>query len=158
MELNNAIMLSIRPDWAEKILSGEKTVEVRKTFPGFTSLPFKVYLYETVKNRYDAKGRGAVVGEFLCDEIYDIEWNGKGYDRPYDPKLDCLSLLQLHDYIGKRSGYGWHVTNVRTYSELIPVTSFIRVLSTGYYSGDGYHLDKRPYTRPPQSWSYCIEL
>jgi predicted transcriptional regulator len=43
------IILSIHPKWAEKIYSGEKTVEVRKTRPfQWCSFPSKlIYLYET---------------------------------------------------------------------------------------------------------------
>ena len=40
-----AILMSIRPKWCEKIFSGEKTIEVRKTAPKET--PFKVYVYCT---------------------------------------------------------------------------------------------------------------
>ena len=31
--MSKAVMLSIRPKWMEKIASGEKTIEVRKTRP-----------------------------------------------------------------------------------------------------------------------------
>ena len=31
--MSKAVMLSIRPKWVEKIASGEKTIEVRKTRP-----------------------------------------------------------------------------------------------------------------------------
>lgn len=31
--MSKAVMLSIRPKWCEKIVSGEKTIEVRKTRP-----------------------------------------------------------------------------------------------------------------------------
>jgi predicted transcriptional regulator len=45
------IILSIHPKWAEKIYSGEKTIEVRKTEPDwFKSAPDHrplIYLYET---------------------------------------------------------------------------------------------------------------
>ena len=29
--MSKAVLISIRPEWVEKILSGEKTLEVRKT-------------------------------------------------------------------------------------------------------------------------------
>ena len=45
MEL--AVLLSIQPQWCEKIASGEKTVEVRKNAPKLKT-PFKVYMYETL--------------------------------------------------------------------------------------------------------------
>ena len=41
-----AVMISIRPKWVEKIASGEKTVEVRKTAPKLET-PFKCYIYCT---------------------------------------------------------------------------------------------------------------
>lgn len=31
MTMAKAVLISIRPEWVEKILSGEKTLEVRKT-------------------------------------------------------------------------------------------------------------------------------
>ena len=39
-----AVMLSLRPQWCEKIFNGEKTIEVRKTRP-LIDMPFKVYVY-----------------------------------------------------------------------------------------------------------------
>lgn len=39
-----AIMISIRPEWVEKILKGEKTIEIRKSYPK-CELPCKVYIY-----------------------------------------------------------------------------------------------------------------
>ena len=35
--MSKAVMLSIRPKWCEKIASGEKTIEVRKTCLLYTS-------------------------------------------------------------------------------------------------------------------------
>lgn len=74
-----AILLSIRPEWADKILTGEKTMEVRKTRPRLET-PFKCYIYAT-KCR-DKIGwlrirpghgwqriDGMVIAEFVCDEI-----------------------------------------------------------------------------------------
>ena len=39
-----AIIISIKPEWVEKILNGEKTIEIRKTMPK-CKLPCKVYIY-----------------------------------------------------------------------------------------------------------------
>jgi predicted transcriptional regulator len=41
-----AVLISIRPEWCEKIISGEKTIEVRKTRPKMDT-PFKCYIYCT---------------------------------------------------------------------------------------------------------------
>ena len=44
--MSNAVMISIRPKWCEKICNGEKTIEVRKTRPKLET-PFKCYIYCT---------------------------------------------------------------------------------------------------------------
>lgn len=54
------ILISIQPQWVEKILNGEKTIEIRKTIPK-CDFPIKVYIYCT-KN-----------GELLRECIYPNE-------------------------------------------------------------------------------------
>lgn len=82
-----AVLISIRPKWCEKIVDGEKTIEVRKTRPKLET-PFKVYIYCTNQknvilwnarsyiylddhnhNAFDRCWNGSVVGEFVCDKI-----------------------------------------------------------------------------------------
>ena len=94
--MSKSVMLSIRPKWCEKIISGEKTVEVRKTRPKLET-PFKCYIYCTIggrdlnipisqerlmrdyletgsmKSLNCPLGNGKVVGEFTCDRIYKID-------------------------------------------------------------------------------------
>lgn len=41
-----AVLISIQPKWVEKIVSGQKTIEVRKTAPKLET-PFKCYIYCT---------------------------------------------------------------------------------------------------------------
>ena len=41
-----SVLISIRPEYVEKILNGEKTIEIRKTMPK-CELPCKVYIYCT---------------------------------------------------------------------------------------------------------------
>ena len=45
--MSKAVLISIRPKWCEKIVNGEKTIEVRKTRPKLET-PFKVYVYCTL--------------------------------------------------------------------------------------------------------------
>ena len=41
-----AVLLSIRPEWCQKIFRGEKTMEIRKNFPkDFQGQPFKCFVY-----------------------------------------------------------------------------------------------------------------
>lgn len=99
--MSKAVMLSIRPKWVEKIASGEKTIEVRKTRPKLET-PFKCYIYCTrdkhlafMQNQTGtnliacmdvdaaipvggAIGNGKVIGEFTCDRIYELETKAHG--------------------------------------------------------------------------------
>ena len=52
-----AIMISIQPQWVEKILNGEKTIEIRKTKPKI-KLPCKVYIYCTKGQELWGDGTG----------------------------------------------------------------------------------------------------
>lgn len=44
--MKKAVLISIRPEWCQKIASGEKTIEVRKNRPKLAP-PFKCYIYCT---------------------------------------------------------------------------------------------------------------
>lgn len=44
--MDKSVLISIRPEWCELIVSGEKTIEVRKTRPKL-DMPFKCYIYCT---------------------------------------------------------------------------------------------------------------
>ena len=74
--MSKAVMISIRPKWCEKIASGEKTIEVRKTRPKLDT-PFKCYIYRTkgtVPHIINGKWvqmevGGTVIGEFTCSKI-----------------------------------------------------------------------------------------
>ena len=46
-----SVLISIKPKWVEKIASGEKTIEVRKTRPKIET-PFKCYIYATKPKKY----------------------------------------------------------------------------------------------------------
>ena len=108
-----AVMISIQPKWVEKIASGQKTIEVRKTAP---EVPFKAYIYCTKAKPYlyreanppfelflDSdlyKGEGydgrlfsgKVIGEFVCDKI--IEWQyDEGHQYYVEYPDDCTSYF-----------------------------------------------------------------
>ena len=57
------VMMSIRPEWTEKIFAREKVIEVRRTAPHIENerqFPIKVYVYET-KGTKAKPGAGAVI-------------------------------------------------------------------------------------------------
>ena len=103
------ILLSLKPKWWEKIASGEKTVEIRKTAPN-RRLPFKVLVYET------KEGRGAIVGEFKVRGVI------KGFTNSLYPNLQsCLTDEEIEAY-GHGKAYGWEISNVRKYRKPIPLS------------------------------------
>ncbi len=150
--MNKAVMLSIRPEWCARIAIGEKTVEVRKTRPKIEP-PFKCYIYETKaeseipwvdeEGHFIYKGRGAVIGEFVCDHVMPIFNNtllpASIPDELVLEKLSpCLTDREIKEYLGNRSkGYGWHISDLVIYDTTRPLSDF-------------------GLKRPPQSWC-CVQ-
>lgn len=76
-----AVMLSIRPEWCEKIAQGKKTVEIRKTSPKLQT-PFKCYIYCT------ERGRPLVYGDVQCWGGYREEYTQTyGYSKEEARKI-----------------------------------------------------------------------
>ena len=135
-----AVLISIRPRWCEKIISGEKTIEVRKTRPKMDT-PFKCYIYKC--------GNGKVIGEFVCDEIISIDGAGR---IPSDiARPTCLEPAELHQYLGAAVGYGWHISYLVIYDHPRDLWEFTGLRETKFGLAPG------PITRPPQSWRYVEE-
>ena len=116
--MSEAVLISIRPEWCKKILSGEKTVEIRKTRPALMLEPFKVYIYCTATwsgnlftdiliwnkdewNRWKyLKRLGRVIGEFTCSKVDVVQRRGAGdnFDYCYLSPNVYSSLIELgHD-------------------------------------------------------------
>lgn len=84
--MSKAVLISIRPQWCQKIASAEKTIEVRKTRPKLET-PFKAYIYCTMPDAKDPhnilelhgadgkirKANGKIIGEFTCDWIQSFD-------------------------------------------------------------------------------------
>lgn len=128
-----AVLISIRPEWVEKILSGEKTQEVRKTRPALET-PFKVYIYCTAGNlSYEVNngmmcnisGGKLVVGEFVCDNIRPLMAESFIVKEDAEKALLGTSLTsgQVKDYAGWKGKkwwdckdlYKWHISNLKIY-------------------------------------------
>lgn len=156
-------MLSIRPKWVEKIASGEKTIEVRKTKPKLET-PFKCYIYCTLPKyphedfvatdypRPQFYGGGKVIGEFTCERIALIAYDGgelsSTTNAAFSPAT-CLTQLEIIAYIGDKGRcYGWHISDLLIYDQPKGLDEFTRLRETKFGS--------EPVTikRPPQSWCY----
>ena len=167
--MSKAVMLSIRPKWCEKIINGDKTIEVRKTRPKLQT-PFKCYIYCTLQGcneffRVDLGGdvakwnrgkwwdrKGKVIGEFTCDAITRVNicgfWDDSGKQLDNRLKETCLTSEELCDYLGENVGYGWHITELRIYDAPCELSEFTGLRNTKF-GAEPYDIK-----RPPQSWCY----
>ena len=167
--MSRAVMLSIRPKWCEKIASGEKTIEVRKTRPKLDT-PFRGYIYCTLQGcneffRVDlgrdvakwnrgkwADRKGKVIGEFTCERIALIAYDGgelsSTTNAAFSPAT-CLTQSEIIAYIGDKGRcYGWHMSDLRIYDTPRELSEFTGLRNTRFGAA--------PYDikRPPQSWCY----
>ena len=183
--MSKAVMLSIRPKWVEKIASGEKTIEVRKTRPKLQT-PFKCYIYCTMDHPYisascaeldklnyrtNTVGRcnGKVIGEFTCERIAPITYDGGRLWCPTNAAFSpatCLSQAEIIAYIGDKGRcYGWHISDLKVYDTPKKLSEFkgrCKVESDccacPHYNYSKMDCDGRTINRPPQSWCYVEVL
>lgn len=181
--------MSIQPKWCELIASGKKTVEVRKTRPKLEA-PFKCYIYETkAKDHYAVFHEntiGKVIGEFVCDKIFDICIEISSPDYLPDYPFPCTGLTdkEIMQYLGNgKTGYAWHISDLVIYDKPKRLSEFYRpCIDEEYhycpcckYGHEIFSPDEvecsadvpgacyeqiclNRVKRPPQSWCYVEEL
>lgn len=81
-----SILISIRPEYVEKILNGDKTIEIRKTMPK-CELPCKVYIYCT-------KGKQKLL-EILHKG--ETKWFGKDENDKYEENIFIKEKFSFDD-------------------------------------------------------------
>lgn len=150
--MSKAVLMSIQPKWVEKIASGEKTIEVRKTRPKLET-PFKVYIYctkhrkdmfwlnEEIKDidglpkglrAYNSRlGNCSIIGEFVCDKITDISVVVRNCNEDYNHvyhndecKGSCLTWKELQEYGKGKPLYGWHISDLKIYDKPKELSEF----------------------------------
>lgn len=143
-----SVLISIQPKWVEKIASGKKTIEVRKTRPKLET-PFKCYIYETMTKlisfHFDwgnltqwqktiINGRGRVVGEFICNKIdkylcEEYEWGDGDVSLEYrirtvEGEKTCLEYDEVREYGNEKPLYFWHITDLKIYDKPKELSEF----------------------------------
>lgn len=185
--MSKAVLISIRPKWCEKIINGDKTIEVRKTRPKMNT-PFKCYIYCTrgtpYLNRHNGHcylekqdvlgGRGTglyerlsgkVIGEFVCDDCSRLTKAHYGFVE----KQGCISRSELKAYIGIGTDrelsysdgcYGWHISDLVIYDRPKTLYHFRKALEChqGNYKDGCVCCWDCQIKRAPQSWCYVEEL
>lgn len=134
----NKILLPIHHIHDERILSGEKDLEIRKTAPSGGNYPYIIYMYETKGHG----GAGAVVGFFKCSCILKTNAFGSGLHasegdaiRTEFMRRACLSLDELAAYARGDDLYGLVVSTPIRFPRPRPLSDF-------------------GIDRAPQSWCY----
>ena len=171
-----SVLISIKPKWCGLIANGKKTIEVRKTKPKIET-PFKAYIYMTAGDAvYPVSINGApytcsnvggkvVIGEFVCDKVYDIKPH---FDKPdfcnqylcdwnWGEGTACLSFTEMNDYLNGKNGYGWHISDLVIYDKPMGLSEFRSYNCRAYIDENSYPMPTHEITRPPQSWCYVEE-
>lgn len=179
-----SVLLSIRPEWCNLIIRGQKTLEVRRTRPKLET-PFRVYIYCTGHDGWVMKLPKAgvqkmdsrVIGEFTCDKIDKLVHVGTmmdiniltldGWYKPADALLQaaCLTEAQAEKYLKGGDGYGWHISNFKLYKKPVKLKDFWAIQPCTHRGDcctcrrwDAEKLICRGEAfgieRPPQSWYY----
>lgn len=172
--MSKAVLISIHPRWCEKIASGEKTIEIRKTRPKLQP-PFKCYIYCTMDHPYisvscgeldklnyrtNTVGRcnGKVIGEFVCDTYVTDKTFG------HDALFNAAACMNESDVVAYSAGspiYGWHISNLKIYDTPRKLSEFKGLCKVEsdccacpHYNYSKMDCDGRTIKRPPQSWCY----
>ena len=136
-----AVLISIQPKWCELIISGKKTIEVRRTKPKIET-PFKCYIYCTKSGEYKYRVRldenrvqhgevwnGRVIGEFVCDKVYKFNIDELIKHSTLERLLEKskLTYKELLDYVQTRQAifyawnisdfYGWRTSDLKIYDK-----------------------------------------
>ena len=179
-----SVMLSIQPKWVEKIVKGEKTIEVRKSRPKIDT-PFKCYIYCTKDKRLvckfdkgeDCYGDvlkeplyvhrhcwindnivdGKVIGEFVCDKAYSIKNRGSSFVVANEEQsvTNKIARQSCLDYYDMVSYLG-NKDGYGLHITALKIYDKPKELSEFFTP-----MGKRPsymIERPPQSWCYVEEL
>lgn len=124
------IILSIHPKWAEKIYSGENSIEWRKSEPKKAVKNAVIFLYETAPVRKVTgcvKFNGAIARDFIGWPENLREWLVRAGQVN---KADILKYQGKSKYV-----YSWHVYGPRKFDTPKSLEEF-------------------GLKRPPQSWCY----
>ena len=175
-----SVLISIRPKWCKKIVSGEKTIEVRKSAP--KEVPFKCYIYMT-QGKYKDLGlysediyqnRMKVIGEFICDKVYSIKNRGFCFSVATEgesitdeiARQSCLDYDDMVSYLGNKDGYGLHITALKIYDKPKELSEFCIPCKVScencknplYFECRCEEKGKKIVTRPPQSYMFVKEV
>lgn len=178
--MSKAVLISIKPKWCEKIASGEKTIEVRKTRPKLKP-PFKCYIYCTLPRyphedfiRTDCPkpqfyGGGKVIGEFVCRGFIPFRKVRPCFvtETPEEiERMACLTRREIWKYAPEGDPIGWRISDLVIYDTPRELGEFRRACPNSWYcescamyweNNGTCGNESLQIKRPPQSWCYVEE-
>lgn len=136
MGITQGVLLSIKPEWWNKILMGQKTLELRKTIPKLNAIYDEIDSFGYVPVFIHVSGSGdGVQGLFLCNgfqKVY-VEANEKGLYCHMVPKGALEKYARGNEFV-----WGWQVTEPSNIASDI----------------DFFCMADLNIQRAPQSWCY----
>lgn len=147
--MKKSIIISIKPEWVEKILKKEKTIEIRRLMPK-CDLPIDVYIYCTYGhlltyddcfNMYELYPQkikeegfgnqlnGKIVAKFTLNKVDKIFKYGNvdgNYQKLF--KQSCLTRDELIKYLKNCNYkcYTWHIDNLEIFDKPMELSEFYR--------------------------------
>lgn len=99
---------------------------------------------------------GKVIGEFICDYIYE--------NMSCDCEGSCVSVSDLQKYANGKQLYGWHISDLKIYDEPKELSELKKPCNHNcfapcpHYRGKEYECEKPIITRPPRSLCYVDDI
>ena len=120
--MRKSILLSIQPQWMEKILNGDKTVERRKTKPS-CELPIDVFLHCTKKPPYLIRPLLKPFKWFVS-KTWPNYFHGNG---KVVAKFTLNTVSTFGEDIEGKSNYvyAWHIDNLVIFDEPKALSEFM---------------------------------
>ena len=75
-------------------------------------------------------------------------------------RASCLDFGDMHDYLGHKGGYGWHISDLQIYDQPKKLSEFLTFVEC-HRGNDRENCSgcwDCEIKRPPQSWRYVEEL
>lgn len=152
----NIVLRSAKPYWIYLILTGQKTIEVGKSFPKSQNWNKVVEMYCSKDmrsfKRIPEKDRewmrqylGKVACRFVCDNVTKITtWQRTWYNILFQPtattteygiwnddfKQMCMTWKEINDYGQKKPLYGWHISDLKIYDKPKELSEFYKPCPT----------------------------
>lgn len=175
------ILASIKPYYYYLIAEEKKKIEVRKT--ALKNLPQDIAFYMSkdeksfakIPKKFQGKYRehfGKIGIRAVVDKIGKMKMTIDDFGNLILLSSiaiwgfnHCLSNDELDAYLDGKTGYGWHISDLKIYDKPKELNEFKiscncknLCYSCNRFTGKPWDICNDTITRPPQSWCYVEEL